>query len=212
MRVLIVPGAVVRSYVEPTERALRDQGVEATLLPAPGQPGSPADLADYGRELHRRLGTDGPVDLLVGLSVGAQAAAMTAAVAGSQVRRLMLVSPTVDPVVRSRPRLMARWVIGGRVERSGMLAEQWPEWRRAGVRRISSVVGSAVRVAIEQLLPVPAELIVVHAERDLITGHSYAAALAAEHGGRLIVVPGATHSWPFRDEDRFVAVVKQVLQ
>jgi hypothetical protein len=54
-----------------------------------------------------------------------------------------------------------------------MLREQWPDWRRAGPRRLGVVVRSAVRVRIETLLPVPAELTVVHAERDLITGHSY---------------------------------------
>jgi pimeloyl-ACP methyl ester carboxylesterase len=211
MRVLIVPGAGVRGYVEPAERALRNLGIDATLLPAPGQPGRPVELADYGRDLHRRLETAGPVDLLIGLSVGAQAAAVTAASAGSLVRRLMLVSPTVDPVARTRPRLLARWLAGGRVERSGMLAEQWPDWRRAGARRIYGLLQSAVNLGIETLLPVPAELTVVHAEWDLITGHSYAAALAADHGGRLILVPGATHSWPYRDADRFVDVVNQVM-
>jgi hypothetical protein len=50
---------------------------------------------------------------------------------------------------------------------------------------------------------VPADLTVVHAERDAITSHSYAAGLVAEHGGRLIVVPAATHSCPYRDVDRF---------
>lgn len=211
MRVLIVPGAGVRSYVEPAERALRGHGLDATLLTAPGQRERPADLAEYGRDLGRRLGNDQPVDLLVGLSVGAQAATVAAAAAGSRIRRLMLVSPTVDPVVRTRPRLLARWLAGGRVERPGMLSEQWPDWRRAGARRLTDVLRSAVRIPIESLLPVPAELIVVHAERDLITGHSYAARLAADHGGRLIVVPAATHSWPYCDADRFLAVVNQVL-
>jgi hypothetical protein len=32
MRVLLVPGAGVRSYVEPAERALRAGGLDATVL------------------------------------------------------------------------------------------------------------------------------------------------------------------------------------
>ena len=52
---------------------------------------------------------------------------------------------------------------------------------------------------------------VVYGEDDAVSSHSYAAFLAAEHGGRLIIVPEATHSWPFRDPDRFAAVVERLL-
>ena len=48
----------------------------------------------------------------------------------------------------------------------------------------------------------------VHAERDAITSHGYAAQLAAR--GSLLVVPGATHSWPYRDEERFAATVEEL--
>lgn len=47
-RVLIVPGAAVRSYVRPAADALRDRGVEVHLLAAPGEPDAPAYLRDYG--------------------------------------------------------------------------------------------------------------------------------------------------------------------
>lgn len=71
-------------------------------LPAPGEPGAPADLQNYGEELARRISTGSPLDLLVGLSVGAQAAAVAAtAVPTGQVRHVMLISPTVDPNVRT---------------------------------------------------------------------------------------------------------------
>src|SRR5690349_13195064 len=110
-RVLVVPGAAVRSYVRPVLRELRERGFDAELLAAPGAPGSPADLVGYGTALGGRLRTDpAPVDLLVGLSVGAQAAAVAAAAtvvpdaaaaegdavgAPPQVRRVLLVGPTV---------------------------------------------------------------------------------------------------------------------
>jgi pimeloyl-ACP methyl ester carboxylesterase len=62
------------------------------------------------------------------------------------------------------------------------------------------VVRSSLRVRLEDVLPrVPVALAVVHGAEDVICSHAYAAALAADHGGRLVVVPGATHSWPYAD-------------
>jgi pimeloyl-ACP methyl ester carboxylesterase len=209
--VLIVPGAGVHRYARPAVAALRARGVEARLLPAPGAPDGPPDLRRYGLELARRI-AGGPVDLLVGLSVGAQAAAVAAA-ALPDLARLALVGPTVDPQVRSAPRLLARWLAAGRRERPGLLAAQAPDWRAAGPRRLRRVVRSALRVRIEDLLAgIGAELTVVHGDGDVVTSHSYAAALAAESGGRLVVVPGATHSWPYRDADRFADTVAGLLR
>jgi len=215
----MIPGAAVRGYVRSAVERLRHRGVEATLLPAPGEPGAPSDLAEYGRELAARLVDRGStVDLLVGLSVGAQAAAVAAATPGRpgppRIRRVMLVSPTVDPAARTVPRLVGRWLAGGRVESPSLLPRQLPDWWRAGPGRIARVVRSAVTVDIERVLPsidVPVD--VVHAERDLITSHAYAARLAAAHNdGRLVVIPGATHSWPHGDEDRFVDLVRSTLE
>jgi hypothetical protein len=211
-RVLIVPGAAVRRYVEPAAQALQARGVDTHLLAAPGGPGARADLRVYGAQLAQRLAGGPPVDLLVGLSVGAQAVVVAAAAAPrSQVRQLMLVSPTVDPQTRTGPRLLARWLGGGRVERPTLLREQAPDWRRAGPRRLAELVRSALTLRIEDVLAdVPAALTVVHGENDLITSHAYAAQLA-DHGGALFVVPQATHSWPHADADRFADLVQEVI-
>lgn len=231
-RVLVVPGAAVRCYVRPAVEELRRRGVDAELLAAPGEPGQPAHLGDYGRALSDRIAGEEPVDLLIGLSVGAQVAAVAAAVlstslcsppdAGGSAPRvtglslaigqLMLVGPTVDPEARTTGRLLARWLAGGRREQAGLLREQAPDWRRAGVRRIAAVVRSALAVEVERLLPaVSVPVTVVHAERDTITSHAYAARLAADHGAGFVVVPDATHSWPHRDESRFADLVETVL-
>lgn len=210
---LIVPGAAVLSYARPAAETLAGRGVDARLLPAPGEPGVPADLRDYGARLARRIAAGSRVELLVGLSVGAQAAAVAAAAVGSdRLGQLMLVGPTVDPQARTMPRLLGRWLAGGRVERPELLPEQAPEWRRAGLRRLARVTRSALAVRIEDLLPeVAAGLVVVHGERDVITSHAYASRLAVDSGGRLIVVPGATHSWPYADAARFADTVEAVL-
>ena len=54
---------------------------------------------------------------------------------------------------------------------------------------------------------VAADVTVVHGEDDAVTSHAYAAALAADLEGRLVVVPGATHSWPYADADCFAATL-----
>lgn len=212
---LVVPGAAVRAYVRPAVDAVCRRGVDARLLPAPGEPGTPADLVRYGRELAARL-EDSPADVLIGLSVGAQVAAVAAATVGSGRRplgRLVLVSPTVDPAARTPARLAGRWLRGGRAEPRGLLADQLPDWWRAGPARIAAVVRSALDVEIERVLdPLPVPTDVVHAEHDRITSHAYAARLAAALGARLVLLPAATHSWPYRCADEFADLVDDVVE
>lgn len=215
-RVVVVPGAAVRSYVRPAVDALRERGIDAELLAAPGEPGTPADLAEYGRGLAARFDT-APVDLLVGLSVGCQVTAVAVAAAAQTdrrpVRRLMLVSPTVDPAARTTARLVGRWMAGGRAEPGRLLIDQLPDWWRAGRRRITGVVRSALSIEIEHVLdPLPVPTDVVHAEHDQITSHSYAARLATGLGARLVLLPGATHSWPYRHEHAFADLIENVLK
>jgi fermentation-respiration switch protein FrsA (DUF1100 family) len=58
---------------------------------------------------------------------------------------------------------------------------------------------------------VDAEVTIVHAEQDAVTSHGYAASLANQRQSPLLVVPKATHSWPYADEHRFVTTVEGVL-
>lgn len=216
-KALIVPGAAVRRYVRDAVEALPAVGISAELLAAPGEPNVPADLGEYGRDLAGRITGDGGVDVLIGLSVGAQAAAVAAAVTArasprGSVGRVVLISPTVDPAARSAPRLVGRWLAGGRVEPMSLLPQQLPDWRRAGPARIATVVRSARRIAIERLLPgLSCPVTVVHAERDVITSHAYATYLAAAADGDLVIVPGATHSWPHDDPARFAALIDRLI-
>lgn len=210
-RALIVPGLAVRSYVEPARDALRAHGFEAELLRAPGEPEAPTDLAVYGRRLAQELEDARPVDVLVGLSVGAQVVAVAASTS-THLRHVVLVSPTVDPEARTPWRLLGRFLAGSRLEPARLGREQAPDWFRAGPRRLRLVARSALAVIIEDVLPsVSADLTVVHAERDAITSHSYAASLATGYAAELVVVPGATHSWPYAGQDHFAGLVERVL-
>jgi pimeloyl-ACP methyl ester carboxylesterase len=216
-KALIVPGAAVRRYVRDAAEALPTVGISGELLAAPGEPNVPADLGEYGRDLAGRITGGGGVDVLIGLSVGAQVAAVAAAVTArasrrGSVGRVVLISPTVDPAARSAPRLVGRWLAGGRVEPVSLLPQQLRDWGRAGPARIATVVRSARRIAIERLLPgVSCPVTVVHAERDVITSHAYAAHLAAVADGDLVIVPGATHSWPHDDPARFAALIDRLI-
>jgi hypothetical protein len=215
-RVVIVPGLAVRSYLRPTRAALRRRGIDVHLAPAPGQPGELCDLSAFGRSIGEQL-RDRPADLLVGLSVGAQAAAVAATAANGSngsggVRHLVLVSPTMEPPARRRSVLARRFVAAGRYERPTLLGEQIPDWLRAGPRRVAAVASSSRRLPLEGLLTSGGvRLTVVHAEHDTITSHDYAARVAAAGGGRLVVVPDASHSWPYGDEERFADTVAELL-
>lgn len=209
--VAVVPGLAATSYVHPAVAALRARGWDARLLLAPGSPGVPADLVDYGRWLADHFTGEPDLDLLVGLSVGAQAAAAACA-SGLVPRRLVLVSPTVDPRVRRARALFTAWLAGGRREPARLIMEQAPDWAAAGPRRVVQVVRSALRLPLEQALrEVTVPVVIVHAERDALTSHAWAAQLAAEFGARLVLVPGATHSWPYGDTARFADVVQELL-
>jgi pimeloyl-ACP methyl ester carboxylesterase len=150
------------------------------------------------------------IDVLVGLSVGTQAAAVAATT--TLVRRLILISPTVDPIRRTKTRLLAAWAASGRFEEPALLRRQLPEWRNAGLSALRQGMVSAMALHLEAVLPtVRAALTIVHAECDGLTTHAYANQLAQAHGGRLVVVPGASHSWPYQDERRFVRVMEDAL-
>ena len=74
--------------------------------------------------------------MLIGLSVGTQAAAVAGGVAGHLVQQLLLISPTVEPTKRSRFRLLASWLKGEDHPDSPPLSGQVGDWRRAGALRI----------------------------------------------------------------------------
>jgi hypothetical protein len=78
-RVIVVPGLAVHAYAELPVRHLSDNGHVATLLDPPGWRGVDHDLERYGRNLAADIDHDGvPVDVLIGLSVGTQAATVAA--------------------------------------------------------------------------------------------------------------------------------------
>lgn len=210
--VIIVPGPAVRSYVRAEADALTQAGYRVDLPSAPAWRDRPADLADYGRQLADRIAQAArPVDLLIGLSAGTQAAAV-AARDNPLVRRLLLVGPTMDPAHRTRRSAMRSWLQGeDRPDAPGLL-RQGRDWARAGLPRLYRGLASTISVRLEDVLAdVPAEVTIVHPDSDQISPLDYALGLAESTGARFRVMPDAPHSWPIHDADRFVSFVDTLI-
>jgi len=209
-RIVIVPGLAVRSYAEEAAEALVARGYAVTLLPAPTWRGVPKLLKSYGSQLAGRLDRKGEtVELLVGLSVGTQAAAITAA-QSETVRRLLLISPMVDPHDRTPLRLLSAWLFRKQEGDAGF-SFQVRDWTRAGIPRILAGFLSALDVPLERVLPAfGGQLTVVQPEWNTLGSPEFAERLARENDGRYILLPHAAHSWPVGDPDRFVRLVDEL--
>jgi pimeloyl-ACP methyl ester carboxylesterase len=210
-RVIVVPGLAVHAYAEPPVRHLRDNGYDAKLLSPPAWRGVDHDLERYGSKLAADIDREGaPVAVLIGLSVGTQAAAVAAA-STDLVKRLVVISPTIDPAYRSMIKQSLVFVRGDPHDKAGYLSHV-PDWSRAGVIRIFRGFASAIALHLEDVLPkVPAAVTVLHAEYDPLTTHSYASSLAKINGARLVLMPGVSHSWPKDDSARFVRFINQLV-
>ncbi|GAB3749738.1 alpha/beta fold hydrolase [Microlunatus parietis] len=210
--VMIMPGLAVRGYAIDTAATLAGAGHPTRLLDPVTWRSVPDRLTDYGERAAADLERDGEdVDLLVGLSVGTQAAAVTAAET-RRVRRLLLISPTVDPALRNRRRLLGKFLAGGEPRGPG-LGQQIADWSRAGPARIARGFDSAIRLELEDVLPrIKVPTMIVHCEHDSLGSHDYAASLAVGHGADLLLVPGAGHSWPADDAAAFLRLVRELLR
>ena len=210
-RVIVVPGLAVHAYAEPPVRHLRDNGYHARLLSPPAWRGVDHDLERYGRNLAADIDREQtPVDVLVGLSIGTQAAAVAAS-STDLVKRLVLVSPTIDPAYRSMIKQSLVFVRGDPHDKAGYLSHV-PDWSRAGVIRIFRGFASAIALHLEDILPkVQAAVTIIHTEYDPLTTHTYAASLAESTDARLVLVPGVSHSWPQADSARFLRFVDELV-
>ena len=211
-RVLVVPGLAVHGYVELPVQHLRDNGHDARLLWPPTWRGVEQDLERYGRKLAADIDRDGaPVDVLIGLSIGTQAATVAASMT-ELVRRLVLVSPTIDPAYRSMIKQALVFVRGDSHDKDGALSHL-PDWSRAGIRRILRGFASAIALHIEDILPqVGADVTIIHTEYDPLTTHAYASRLAETAAAKLVLMPGVSHSWPKADSARFLRFVDELLR
>ena len=211
-KIIVVPGLAVRRYAEEPCERLQQAGYDVDLRPGLAWRGVPVDIAAYGEQLGAEIIAAGePVDVLVGLSAGSQAAAVAAA-ATPLVRRLVLVSPTIDPDRRNTVKMLAIFLIPNPNEEFALFSELLPDWSKAGPRRILRGFRSAVKLPLEDILGrVEAELTIVHSDYDQLTTYAFKAQLAADFGGTLLVAPSGSHSWPTRDPEGFLRLIDDLM-
>lgn len=209
---LIIPGLAVRRYAQSAAEATRARGHHVDLLRPPTWRGTPTNLRSYGLQVAFEVALRGAApSVLVGLSVGTQAAA-TAATQINALGVLLLVSPTVDPGKRTRRRLLSSWLFGQDGRDSQTIARQIPDWAHAGVMRIYAGFTSATRIPLEEVLPrVTARLVIVHAEGDTLSDETYAKDLAHAYDGEFLSIPNASHSWPVDHSEDFADLIDRLL-
>jgi pimeloyl-ACP methyl ester carboxylesterase len=211
VRVIVVPGLAVYAYAELPVQHLRDNGYDARLLQPPAWRGVEHDLERYGRKLATDIDRDGvPVNVLIGLSAGTQAAAVAASLT-DLVERVVLVSPTIDPAYRSMIKQSMVFVRGDPHDKAAFFS-QVPDWSRAGIPRIFRGFASAIDLHLEHILPkVQTAVTIIHTEYDPLTTHAYSSSLAEANGARLVLMPGVSHSWPKADSARFLRFIEELV-
>jgi pimeloyl-ACP methyl ester carboxylesterase len=198
---VVVPGLAVSRYLEPTVRCVEAAGFRCDLVRLPTS-GPPVGIPEYARLVADRV--RGRDVVLVGHSSGTQVAA--AAAREVPVTRLVLGSPTVDPAYRSVPRVVARWFVDGTREPASLGREEFPEWGKAGLRRIVVLLRSMLRHPLEDLLAgVTCPVTVVRGERDPLCTPGWTAELA--RGRELVTLPGLPHAFPYLDPVAFARIV-----
>ena len=69
-----------------------------------------------------------------------------------------------------------------------------------------------MKLPLEDILGrVEGELTIVHADYDQLTSYAFAAQLAADFDGRLLVAPSGSHSWPTNDPEGFLRLINELV-
>ncbi|GAA4866978.1 alpha/beta fold hydrolase [Saccharopolyspora cebuensis] len=195
--VVAVQGMAVSEYLLPALTALSDRA-RTHLVDLPGLAGSgPAtellDVPGYAAAVTAWLdAADLPPVVLVGHSSSTQVVARVAVARPRRVRALVLASPTVDPAVRSWPRLILQWRRDSRYPLPGLQQQHTPEWVRAGARQLRNLVSVHLRDHLEDVIgAVRCPVLVLRGEHDEVSTESWARSLAdLAPEGRFEAVPG----------------------
>ena len=197
--VVVVPGLAVSRYLLPTVRCIEAAGRRCELIRLPVE-GPRLGIPEYASLVAERV--RGRDVVLVGHSSGTQVA--TAVARQVPVRRLVLGSPTVDPAYRTVPKVVARWLVDGTREPASLGREEFPEWGKAGLGRIATLLRSMLRHPLEDMLAeVEGPAVVVRGERDPLCTAGWVASLGRE----VVVLPGLQHAFPYLDPEGFARIV-----
>ncbi|RCW46293.1 pimeloyl-ACP methyl ester carboxylesterase [Halopolyspora algeriensis] len=195
--VVSLMGMAVSDYLMPAVSALAE-GTQAHLVDLPGLGGSgpatqPLDVAGYARSVCAWLdAAELPPVVLIGNSSSTQVAAHVAAMRPHRVCALVLASPTVDPTVRSWPRLLFFWRRDSQYPLPGLQQQHTPEWVRAGMRQLLHLISVHLKDRLDDVIgTVRCPVLVLRGDHDRISTEAWArriAELAAD--GRFAAMPG----------------------
>jgi len=196
--VVVVQGMTVSDYLLPACAVLAEW-TEVHLLDLPGyagsgQPTTRLDVRGYGETVVHWLaatGLDPPV--LVGHSSGTQVAAWAGVLSPSGVSAVGLASPTIDPRVRSLPRLLFHWRLDARAPSPGLERSHVPEWRRAGTRGVAHLIRVHLRDRLEeQVARLSVPVLAMRAEDDRLSTDDWMQDLVDAAGNaEWVRMPGA---------------------
>jgi 2-hydroxy-6-oxonona-2,4-dienedioate hydrolase len=217
--VVLLHGVGVSSRnMAPTAAALAHRcRVYVPDLPGHGRtskPDHPLRLPEHARVLTAWLDAVGlaRVDVL-GNSYGCQVAVELAVQSPERVHRVALQGPIVDPAASHWLTQIWRWLRNGRLEPSTQADTTFGDWKAAGLRTMVTTARDSIQYPIEdKLRRVTQPTLVVRGTRDPIVPQRWAER-AAEllPDGRLVVVPGASHTITTTRPNELATIVERFL-
>jgi pimeloyl-ACP methyl ester carboxylesterase len=216
----MVHGVVVSgTYFQPVARKLDDDfAIYVPDLPGTGRSSSRCgflgleELADKLAWWLDEHGVTGAV--LVANSIGCQVLTHLAVNRPDLVKALVLVSPTMDPAVRSSIQVMMRGLLDLPHEALGL----WPVWFRdltlsnpiSGLRTLRRSIRDP---QLERAVLIQAPVLVVGGERDPIVPPGWVQDLADVFPlGRAMVMPGVPHAINFTNPRELAWVIRAVVR
>jgi 2-hydroxy-6-oxonona-2,4-dienedioate hydrolase len=213
--IVLVHGVAVSSRnMAPTAEILAEEfPVYAPDLPGhgnsdhPPRPLDPSELADVLREWCDAVGV--APSLFVGNSFGCQVIAELVVRHPEIAAGAVLQGPTIDGFARSRARQLGRWLLNATREASTQQTVLLKDWRQAGIRTMVAGGRHMFEHRIEELLPdMKVPTLVVRGARDPIVSQEWAERVTELlPDGRLVVIPDATHTIPFKYAKNLARVV-----
>jgi len=216
--IVVVQGMTVSDYLLPACAAL-GTWTEVHLLDMPGYAGSgeptrSLDVRGYGETVVHWLEASGiQPSVVVGHSSGTQVAAWAGVLAPDRVVGVGLASPTVDPMVRSLPKLLFYWRLDARAPSPGLEESHGPEWKRAGPRGIAHLVKVHLRDRLEeQVARLQMPVLALRAEGDRLTTDGWMEDLVGVAGdAEWVSVPGA-HAFVWSHPDAWSAPLRRLAE
>jgi pimeloyl-ACP methyl ester carboxylesterase len=216
--VVVVQGMTVSDYLLPACAAL-GQWTEVHLLDMPGYAGSGEptrwlDVRGYGETVVHWLEASAiERSVVVGHSSGTQVAAWAGVLAPERVAGVGLASPTVDPMVRSLPKLLFYWRLDARAPSPGLEESHGPEWKRAGPRGIAHLIRVHLGDRLEeQIARLQMPVLAVRADSDRLTTEGWMESLVGVAGDATwVTVPGA-HAFVWLYPDAWSAPLRRLAE